>query len=319
MPLTPTRAALIIAPARIVRANAAATACSMFSKDDIALVLNQEHAPFGSSFHGLIDKTFLGASVEASLTPAGHCNSDLCALLWNDFSNMAMGADLFTTADVPTFFHTAEGGATIIASCITQLPDINLGPDEGFMGSMKIEGVVGTGLALSAASSLYTLGGNTTVVDTGFTSASFRQQAFTAAWGAVTGFTSFEAEKGWKISFGLKVARHKIAGNVRKITFQGLEVMAKCVPVGPTPAQIATALGVSAAATVPGRKQDTVASSLVITGTDTVTTVTIPSASLVSGGFRFGSEVLRQNELGWYASRDFTSGAQVALYTIAAG
>lgn len=320
MPLTPTRAALITGPARIVRKNVAATDCSLFTKDDIGVDIVQAFADKSSSFHGPIDKVFLGQHVEASFTPAGHVNNDLCALLWNDFANLAMSYDLTNSAaDVPCLFHSADGGGTIIASAITKLPDIILGPNRSMMGSMTIAGVVGTGLALSAASSLYTIGGNTTVVDTALTSASFRQQCYTAVWGAVTGFTSFEAEEEWTISFNMRTKMHAVAGNIRKITFQGIDILARCVPVGPTEAQIGTALGLSQAGTVPGRAQATVASQLVITGTDTTTTVTIPKASLVSGGFKFGDEVLRQGELGWYASRDFSVGAQSALYTIAAG
>lgn len=324
MPLTPTRASLFIGPSRIVRANAAATSCSLFTKDDVALNIVESHAVKSSSFHGEFDKVFLGAHVEASFVPAGPLGSGVVDLLWNDYSNMAMGQDLCTSADVPLAFHdsSGNGGGTIIASCIGQIPDIVLGPSESFIGSVQWLGCVGTGMALSAASSLYTIGGNTTMVDTAVTSANFRQQCYTAAWGAVTGFTSFEAEDTWKIRFNLKVHMHVVAGVVRKITYQGVEVLASCVPVGPTPANIIAALGFASggtAATVPGRSQQTVASALTITGTDTTTTVTIPSASVVSGGFRFGSTVLRQGELGWYASRVFTSGAQTALYTIAAG
>jgi len=329
MPLNPTRAALFVGPCRIVKANTAAASCSIFTKDDVSLEIATEYKPKTSSFHGEFDKTFFGAHVKAGFTPSGHVNADLAALLWNDYMNLAMGFDLTTAADVPTLFHdsSGNGGGTIIASAITKLPDLHLGVDDSLFGAMEISGVIGTGLAPTAASSLYTIGGNTTVVDTTLTSTQAKQQAYTAAWSGTnpvsslvcpTGFASFEAETKWTISANLKVKMHAVQGTIRKITYQGIEVMAKCVPVGPTPAQLLTAIGVSAASQISGRAQSHVSWPLVITGTDTTTTLTIPLASLVSAGFRFGDEVLRQGEYGWYASRPFSTGAQAAMSTLVA-
>lgn len=329
MPLNPTRASLFVGPCRVVRTNTAAASCSLFTKDDVGLDIAMEHVVKSSAFHGEFDKTFMGAHVKAAFRPSGHVTADIAALLWNDFMNLALGFDLTTSADVPTLFHdsSGNGGGTIIASAITKLPDLFLGPDDSMFGAVEISGVIGTGLAPTAASSLYTIGGNTTVVDTALTSTQAKQQAYTAAWAGTnavsslvcpTGFASFEAETKWTVSANLKVKMHAVQGTVRKITYQGIEVMAKCVPVGPTPAQLLTAVGVSAASQISGRAQSHVSWPLVLTGTDTSTTLTIPLASLVSGGFRFGDEVLRQGEYGWYASRPFSSGAQAALSTLVA-
>jgi len=312
MPLTPTRANLITGPGRIVRGT-----LTTHTKDNIGLKIDQRYSDVKPMSHGLIDRRLLGQTVSASFTPAGHVSQTLVDALWGYFANLAAGTSRLTTADVPTLIHSAAGGATIIASAITRLPDIILGPDSSIAGQMEIRGVVGTGMALSAASSLLTLGGNTTVVDTALTAASFKQQAYTAAFGSVAGFTSFEAQNNWKISFNVETTDIVVQGNVRDIKYTSIEVMASCIPVGPTQAQLATALGLSAAETIPGRAQATVASSLVITGTDTTTIVTIPLASMVGGGFVWGAGTLQQDEVGFYVSRGFTTGAQNALYTIA--
>lgn len=315
MPLTPTRANLITGPGLVTRGTLV-THC----KDAIKLKFNQRYADVRPMSHGLIDKRLLGQDVEMSFTPAGYVNTTMIAALWGYFANLNAGASLLTTSDVPTTIKSADGTGTIIASAITKLPDIILGPDQSFLGPMTIRGVVGTGMALSTPSSLFTyLSDAPSTVDTAMTAASFKQQAYTTGtFAPATGQaqSSFEAQDRWTISFSVQTEDIYVQGNLRDIRYTGIEVMARCRPVRPTTTEYLAGAGLSAAATIPGRAQAVVAGSLAITGTDGTTVVTLPLASMVDGGFAWSTGELLQDEIGFFVSRGFSSGAQSALYTV---
>jgi hypothetical protein len=310
-----TRASLIQGPVKAVRDTAV-----FFTQDSPVVSLRPETSPLVLASHGEIDKRLLHYVVETSLRPDGRLSAALIALFWNNFANLAPGASLFGDADVPLALHASDGALhTFKASAVTRIPDMILGVDQTAIGQATLTGVIGTGLDADDADSLYTVAAGSTFVDaTMANGGGFKRQQYFAAWGAVTGFTAFEAEERWTVSFNLRLQPRVIQGVLRDIRFLGVEVMARCVPVGPTSANILAALELQGSSdALPGRSSYDNAAALTITGADGTTTFTIPKASIQGAGFRFGGDVLRQGEVGFYACRNFTTGAQQALYTVA--
>lgn len=309
MPLSPQRANLIVGPAIVTRGT-----FKTWTKDDISLKLNERYSTISPSSHGYVSSRLLGQDMEASFTPAGYFDTAMIAALWGFFANLRPGTSLLTTADVPTTFLSADGTGTLGATAITDLPELYLGADDSAMGSMKIRGLVKTGVALSVASSVYNYAAAVTVPDDSLvTAAKFKQQNYTATYNGIT----FEAEKGWKIQFKVETDDVVIGGNVRDIRFKGIEVVASCVPVGHTPAELITLMNLGEATSIPGRGDDadSPVRALAIIGTDTTTVFTGTSATPHGGGFRWGVGSLRQNEISFYLNRTFTLGVQQPLFT----
>jgi hypothetical protein len=125
----------------------------------------------------------------------------------------------------------------MIAAGITKLPDLYLGVDKPIFGPMEFTGVVGTGLDMETASSLYTITAGA-YSDATFAYTNFKQQRYSAAWGGKTGFTAFQAQDGWTISHDLKLEPVKIQGRTVDFKIIGYQCMAKCAPIGPSQANI---------------------------------------------------------------------------------
>lgn len=317
MPVTPpTRASLIIGVARIVRGS-----YSTQGEVPFKLVIKPKHAEVKMSGQ-TIGKRWLGAICELSFVPDGRLTSAALSLFWNQFANMLPGASLFAGADIPTVLHCTDGETiTIAASQVTKIPSLMLHPERGAIGSATISGLVGSGLAYTAASSFLDVGTGATFTDSGFTSAAILRQQYTAAFAGVTGFTSFQAAEGWQIDFNLSATEKPIQGPTRDFRFQGLEVMAKGTQLPePTTSQLYDAMKVKSASSgaVPGREEAAIAAALTITGDVSGTAhVTIPLASIIEADNNFSSIDLRVGDVGFYGSRPSAIGAQSSLYTIA--
>jgi len=241
-------------------------------------------------------------------------------MLW-PYLNPTIGMDIFGNADVPTIIHDSNSHLhTIIASAITQMPNLRLGPTDSMIGPATITGIRGNNLGWADANSLYTaaaVGG--TLTDAGFAGALIKTQVYTGAWGAVPGFGAIKTQEGWDVEFETGVQFIKIdeIGTVKAI-LTNVGVMARCKPVaGPTHQQILDAMNVQLAAANRGRSFNAGGADLVITGADAATSVTIKAAGLKTAGFRFGTTVIREGELAWVGTRNFAAGVPAALCVLA--
>jgi hypothetical protein len=192
------------------------------------------------------------------------------------------------------------------------MPSIRLSPKETILGDCEFTGIRGTGADWSAADKLYTValtGG--TLTDTAFTVAAIKTQLYTGAWGSKTGFTSIVTEDGWTIDWDLGISYMQIdeVGTVKAV-LNSVSCMAKCVPIGPTWANIVAGQLIQDSGSARG-------ASLQGGGADTSTIIVVKNAALKTAGYRFGTGVLRDNEVGWVSTRSFTTGAPDAIATLA--
>jgi hypothetical protein len=313
-----TRNDLIVGPAKVTFNGA-----TFFTQGDIAVALDQETFNIETSPHGKIDERYIDIKAEATMTPAGQWNAAFISAVWEYYTNMVAGASIFGAADKPLVIKgtdTAKGTHTLIAAAPTKLPDIILSATKTMIGSMSFTGIRGLiGTTWSVADALYTVAASDgNIVDATFDAPDIITQPYTGIWTGITGFTTaIETETGWTISFDLQTeARQVDSLGTIDMKFKSINIMAKCVPIQPTADQILAALKVQGAGAVRGRSAAAGAAALTITGADTVAYCTIPLASLKSGGFRFGSTVLRNNEIGFIGARPFASGVQSALFSL---
>jgi hypothetical protein len=307
-----TRANLISGPARIVR-----NALSCHVREPFEVNIVKAQTPIVLDGYGEIDQRDEDLMISASFTPDGSWNANARSLLW-PYLNPTIGADIFGSADVPTTIHDSNSHLhTIAASAITQMPSISLSASATMIGQATITGIRPTGG--DWATDLYTAAASGgTFTDTAFVPADIKVQQYTGAWAGVTGFSGIETEGGWTIDFNTDIQWFKtdavgtVTGRLRSVS-----VVARCTPLGISGANVASAMDMQETASRRGKSGNVLAADLTITGADASAIVVLKSAKLVRAGYRFGASVLRDGELGWVATRNFTAGVGQALCTLA--
>lgn len=312
----------VVGPAKLVRSTGIC-----FTKANFAVRLDKAMTPVVVDAYGQIDERDEDIIVKADFVPEGRWNSATRSFLW-PYLNPTIGSDLFGTSDTPCLIHDSNSHLhTIIASAVTKMPSIKLSAKETMIGSAEISGVRSSTKGWADAASLYTVAASGgTLTDTGFSTDLIKIQTYVGVWTGITGFTTITTEQGWEIDFNTELHWVKCddIGTV-KATLKSVSVMAKCIPIGTPAASVAATdqVNLDAAQYIQvtggarGRSLNANGADLVITGADGTTIITIKNAGLVRAGYRFGSDVLRQGEFGWVATRSFATGVAGALCTLA--
>ncbi len=313
------RSALVVGPARCIFTPAAGAA-TFFTNDSFEVKLSIKRFEVQPQGFTQADQRDEDRSVEWDLTPDGRWNAAMIAALW-PYLNAVPGASMPTNTDRPFVAHGADAGLlTVPAAYVKKMPSITLSAKKSMIGSVGFKGILASDTDPDDSDSYLTYaatGG--TLTDTGFTLSTIKTQPYTAVWGNVTGFGSLVGEDGFDISFDLQSKEIPIdgLGTVVEVV-QKVGVMVKCKPVGPTAAQILTALKMAGSGNALGRSHAAGGAALTITGADSVNVFTSPKMSLVEAGYRFGNDVLRNGEIGFVANMNPASGVQGALATLAA-
>lgn len=301
-----------------------------FSKEDFEIKIIKDTLPITTSPTGKADERVIEVQVEASITPDGRWTNAVLGAFINPVANMVPGASLLTGSDLPFVASASDGQIhTINAAAVTKLPDIFLSAKKTMFGSLTVRGYRSLATGWLDANSLYTLatsGGSLT--DTTWVPQNIVVQPYSATWGAISGFTSFDTQDGWTISFNMETEEIETDSTGKiDVAFKSLEVMAKCVPVGPTATQILTAAKIQGLSGSSGMARGyslhndgsgSVTPDLVITGQDGASIVTLAAANIKTAGYQFGATKLRNGEVGFVSTRKYTTGAQQPLFVLAA-
>jgi hypothetical protein len=259
-----------------------------------------------TSLYGAVDEVYHDMLVKLTGTPTYYDTAAITTMF--PYLTGLIGQTYPGASDVPLTFLSDNGDQIILTSAmIGKMPDLELGASGPILGSMEIWGVIGNGMSPATANSYYTQStGNGYSAPAVPSTASFARQEFTAAWGSVAGFTSFQAQDKWTISHDLALDPVIIQGRTRAFKLKSYRVMAKCMPLGPTMVQIDAATGLLQSAgggILSGARlsQVNAASNLVISGATSMT-VTLGNAALKTAGYMFGGKPLRAGELGWVST-----------------
>jgi hypothetical protein len=274
---------------------------------DTQIVFDEVWDDVEASLYGMIDKTQKDALVKAAGTPLFYDTAQITTL-W-PYLAATRGTLYPTGGDTACAWNSNNGDVvTLTSALVTKMPDLELGVEGAVLGPMEITGIIGNADDPSATAAYFSIAtgesySNPAVPNT----AVLGRQEFTAAWGSISGFGSFQAQDKWTVSHELKLEPVVIQGRTRGFRFDSYRCMAKCKPLGPTIAQINSALYMQGTGAAGGYRLSTNAANLVITGSSSMT-ITIGNAGLVSAGFMFGGKPLRQGELGWVSTLGIGSG-----------
>lgn len=309
------RSSIITGPARLIVGSA-----SMHTKGDLDIQIIEETIPIETSPYGKIDERAVDAMVKVSGTPDGRWSSAIRGILF-PYLNPTIGADIFGATDVPLAIHDQNAHIhTVVAAALTKMPSLTLSPKETMLGDFEFTGLRGTGKDWDDADGLYTValtGG--VLTDSALKVAAIKTQIYSGIWTGIAGFSSaFFTVDGWKVDFNLQTTPIQVdeVGTVKHV-LTGVEVMAKCRPLGVSWANIESALKAQGAGSARGRSLQAAGADLTITGADTSTIIVLKSANIKAAGYKFGNAVVRDGELAWVGTRSFSSGEAGAIATLA--
>lgn len=321
-PTAPARSDLITGIGKISRNDGTTT---YVSQDESEFSINLRESLANIMIGGqTIDKRWIEYTAELQFNPDGRLTAAALAQFWNNQSNLLPGASIFgmpgtPATDVPTVVTGSDLDVhTLCNTAITGMPSLRLHPERGAIGPVTLTAIIGNSKNWTDTNAFYEKTGSGTFTDSTWVPSDPLRQQYSCAYGAVAGLTDFQGQDGFTVDFRLGVSPVKVGGITRDMKFGSLEVMVRCIPAKPTTAQLLTALKVDAAsAGLTGRALYSQAAALTLTGSDGTAHVTIPKASIYTGGFTFSGEKLRTGEIAFYACRNYATGAQAALYTIA--
>ncbi|MGA2176245.1 MAG: hypothetical protein ABSH38_14815 [Verrucomicrobiota bacterium] len=269
-----------------------------------------------TALYGEADEIEKDLIVKASGRPLFYDTAQIATLF--PYLAAAIGTTYPGSSDVPCAWNSNNGDVVTLSSAlIGKMPDLELGVDGPVLGRMEIWGVIANTEDPSHANAYYTLATGQSYANPAVPgTAVLGRQEFTAAWGSVAGFSSFQAQEKWTLSHELKLEAITIQGRTRAFKLVSYRAMAKCKPLGPTMAQIDAALYAQGTGAAGGYRLSTNSANLVITGSSNMT-VTIGNAALKTAGYVFGGKPLRLGELGWVSTLPIAAGGAPATPALA--
>ena len=304
------RSTLVLGPGKLTHNGG-----TFFSKEPILPTLEYETLEIATDAHGKVDERRVELAGIIPVTPEGAWSASARAALW-PYASTLPGALIHPVPDLPLVIHSNNTDRhTFESAAITRMPDILLSATKTMIGQAEFTAVRKNNTGWADAASFLTID-TFAYSDTTFAPANIKVQSYTGNWTGKTGFSAIETQEGWTISFNLALEPLSVDDEGRlTFMFVSLDVMASCIPVNVSAANIFAGLGPHTH--LRGTSLQATGADLVITGADASTIVTLKSANLKRAGFRFGSRVLRQGELGWVATRPITAGVPGAIFTLA--
>lgn len=287
---------------------------TFYSKGDITVELGLETFAVDTAAFGKVDERVTDRITKVRFTPDGQFEG--LGVLW-PYGSAAIGSSIFGATDVPLVIQTIADGKAITfnAAALTKMPDLELGATKTMLGEVEFTCLGTNNEAWTATSNLVSIAANA-FADTSFSVAAILTQAYTGAWGGASPWSAITTSDGWKVGFSLGLTSVTTdADGMVDMTLESLEVTASCTPLGITEANLVAALKLQGSGATRGRSLASGSSDLVLTGTGAV--ITLKGAQLKTGPMQFGRGALRVGELNWIATKTFSSGAPLPLFSVA--
>lgn len=323
------RTNIIRGPAKIVY-----DSVTYFSSDDIALEIDPGLAPARSSIHGDADQLVVNPKVTVTLTPHAMVSTGpaevarataLAALVPAIFTNGFFGTAYIGSGSEKTLQIWGTNGelVTIYNAVITGPPTVTFSADKPIFGQITFTGICKTtssDLNLGLANSLLDVAAAQADPGLAYLGVpSYLQRRYKGALGSQTGFTEIWPEGGWALSFSPSWRERQIQGLTVDFELNGMEILARCVPVGPSMSELINLVGIGGdnGASWPQGSlltaQQATHSLTIVDPSGPTTVFTLNKPVIRQAGFRFGQEVLRNGEIGFHSTLRLSAGSAVAL------
>lgn len=270
----------------------------IYFEDDVQLIPNPVYRDVMNSLTGAEDATLVDMTWSIRGRPSAVWNSTYrTALLPTSYLNLTVGGTRIVGASNTALQIDGSDGERFVfhRAGLTKLPDLFLGLGESLYGEVEWTAFIKTAAALTDADAFYTQTTGQSWSQADFPT-THQEALCSAAWGAVTGWTTVFSEDGFKIAHELGLRDVK-QGNItvdRALT--GYRAACLFKPQGPTTAQLLSALQTQGTSKGIGTRRSTNAADFVIT--DGTLSVTVKGANLRQGQFVFSNKANRHGEWG---------------------
>ena len=288
--------------------------CNLFTRSDIVVPHDPKWSEIKSSMFGLDDRFKGDLLIKIPLTLYG--NWDALPVIFPSYAmDPIPGTSIYGAADTPLVLQGRNNDIiTYTNAQITKLADLYLGVDEElWAAAVEFTAIIGNGDNPETAGAYFVRSTNA-YSDGAFSRANYQKARFTGNWTGMSGFSTIAGQKGWRIAWKLD-AKPLLSDGYGTIDMTvGENTMAgsaKCIPIGPTGAQMDTAQQIS---TPHGQRQSQNSGNLVIASASH--TITLLNAAVSSHSVAWGAEPLRVNETMWETTRGFSAGVAQNVGTV---
>lgn len=288
-----------------------------WSKGDVTVTPIHQRFAVESAAFGRLDSRVMDRRITVAFEPDGRFTAALAGVLW-PYTNPSVGTSIYGGADTPLTIWGRDGIKLVVNnSAVTRMPSIRMGLSKTLIGQVEFTGITGNSTAATAEADYYVF---TTVAypgDTGYAATDIPTSGLTMSWKAgVAPWNGNYTEDGAEITFGLRLAEQYVDGlGTVDMRMVGVDVTAKATPVGPTAAQLLTAMQPSGGLGAASAGSDLIFTSSLTGGA----VVTLKGAVMTEAALRYGAQSKRLAQCSWIATRPF-SGAPLspaALFVVA--
>jgi len=275
----------------------------LFDANGITAEVNSSTQEVPSSIAGKLDTIKTDQIGKVTLTPVGNLSENLLAVLFPSWlKSPEIGRSVFGSTDSPLVVQSRAGTkVTFLAAALTKCPDLLLSPVKTAFGQAEFSALLANGKLPTDANSLYA------VASAEYADGEPPRTGLTGFhYSATFGSLSIpDTVDGWTV--GIELSLNPVATDSQgtiDYTLGGVNVTARCTPLGLSESQILAALPV-----LNGRGSSLAsANDLVIEATGGLA-VTLKKAAIVTGPLNWGTTTLRAGELGFTANIDPTDGS----------
>lgn len=287
---------------------------TLFTRDDIVPRHAPVWNPVQTAMYGEIDQFKRDLVIRIPLRLWGAWEN-LGTLFPSAVMNPVIGSSPFGATDVPLTILARNGDKITYANAqITKLADLYLGTDsELFAADLELTALLANNTNPESAGAYYTVQTGQAYSDNAFSKTNFKKVRWIGAWGAKAGFTSIAPQQGFKVGWRLELKPVTVDGyGTIDMTLAGFVGGCRCIPVGPTLAQIEAQT--NAQGSPFGSLLSSVAADLTLSGGSS--SVVLKNAGMTGHSYVFGVEPLRVGEMAWSTTRGFSSGTPVAVAAV---
>lgn len=287
---------------------------TFWSKGNIVLKPVFARFPIQTAAFGKVTERPIDRRFTITFEPSGRWTDALAAVLW-PYGNTTLGTSIIGASDKALVIHGRDGVKfTFHNAAITAMPAIRAAVNQTAVGSVTFTAICAKNVDPTNAAAYYTVASQSYPGDSGFAISDIPTAPSTQAWGASPPWDSFKTESGWEISFNMGIQDMTVDGlGTQDLLLTSLDVSAKAAVVGPTVAQVLTALQSNQAFGTDLAGDTLLISSL----TGGAPEISVSNAALVDAECRWGSTDKRIGTCEWIATRSITGGTPDPLFTVA--
>jgi hypothetical protein len=330
-----TRSLIVKGPAKLVY-----NSVTYYTPDDVSVQIDDGAVDINSSMFGpKADRLVVNPKVTVQFTPHALISTGPAAvsrvnamtgLIPAIFTNGFYGTQYLggSGTELALQIWSSNGElVTVNNAIITQPPSLMFSADKPIFGQCTITGICKTtssDINLGAANSLLDVAASQADPGLAFLGVpNYLQRRYRGALGSQTGFTEIWPEGGWQVQFTPQWRERQIQGLTVDFELVGMEIIASCVPTGPTMSQIINLVGIggdNGASWAQGALmsgQQSTHNLTIVDPSDSSVPVTLNKPIIRSPGFKFGHESLRNGEIQFVSTLRLSSGSAVALAAFA--